>query len=260
VSLKIRILPHFYETWWFQGLASCSALGLIFGGVRYRFNLKLRHKTEEMDRRHALERERARIARDIHDDLGSSLTLIAVMGDLADQDKDGDRVKKMSVTARQAIKSLDEIVWAVNPRNDRLVHLIDYICGYTVDYLNAAHIRCRMDVPEQMPPHDVSSNIRYNIFLVVKEALQNVMKHSGANEVRLHICLAPAGLEIVISDNGRGFSLAPDDALADGLRNMRQRMTDIGGRLAIDSEPGAGTSVTLNFPLPSGGQPPQMFI
>jgi signal transduction histidine kinase/ligand-binding sensor domain-containing protein len=260
VSLKIKILPHFYETWCFQGLAFCSAMGLVFGGVRYRFNLKLRRKTEEMDRRHALERERARIARDIHDDLGSSLTLIAVMGDLADQDKDGDRVKKMSVTARQAIKSLDEIVWAVNPRNDKLVQLIDYICGYAVDYLNAAHIRCRMDVPEQMPAHDLSSNIRYNIFLVVKEALQNVVKHSGANEVRLCVSITPAGLEMVISDNGRGFGMAPDDALADGLRNMRQRMNDIGGGFEIHSEAGAGTAVTLNFPLPPGGQPPQMFI
>ena len=157
VALKIRILPHVYETWWFRGLAGCSALALIVAGTRYRFNLKLRRKTEEMERCHAIERERARIAKDIHDDLGSSLTLIAVTGDLANQDRDGDRVKKMSVTARQAIKSLDEIVWAVNPRNDNLVQLIDYVCGYAVDYLNAARIRCRLDVPDQLPPQDLSS-------------------------------------------------------------------------------------------------------
>jgi len=249
VRLQIRILPHFYETWWFQGLAAGAVIALVFGLVRFRFNLKLRRKTEEMERRNALERERARIAKDIHDDLGSSLTLIAVMGDLANQDKDADRVSKMSVTARQAIKSLDEIVWAVNPRNDSLAHLVDYICGYGVDYLSAARIRCRVDVPDQMPPQDLSSHIRYNIFLVVKETLQNIVKHSQADEVRQCVSVTSDRLKIVIRDNGHGFATAPEDALADGLRNMRQRMSDIGGSLAINSQVGSGTEITLEFPF-----------
>jgi signal transduction histidine kinase/ligand-binding sensor domain-containing protein len=247
--LQIKILPYFYETWWFQGLAAAGVIGLVFGLARFRFNLKLRRKTEELERRNALERERARIAKDIHDDLGSSLTLIAVMGDLAHQDKDSDRVTKMSVTAREAIKSLDEIVWAVNPRNDSLAHLVEYVCGYGVDYLTAARIRCRVDVPDEVPAQDLSSQIRYNIFLVVKEALQNIVKHARAEEVRQCVSVTPERLKIVISDNGRGFAAAPEDALADGLRNMRQRMSDIGGSLTISSAVGSGTEITLEFPF-----------
>jgi signal transduction histidine kinase len=250
-TLHIVILPYFYEAWWFRGLIAGTALALVFGFARYRFNLKLRRKTAEMRRQHALEQERARIAKDLHDDLGSSLTLIAVMGDLAHQDKDGGRVGKMSDIARQAIKSLDEIVWAVNPRNDSLAQLIDYVSGYVVEYLSTARIRCRLDVPDQLPPHTLSSNIRYNILLVIKEALQNIVKHARANEVRQCVTVSPRQLRIVLSDNGCGFASAPDDALADGLRNMRQRMADIGGSFRLDSRPGIGTEIILELPFPT---------
>ena len=155
----------------------------------------------------------------------------------------------MSATARQAVKSLDEIVWAVNPRNDTLAHLIDYAGQFAVDYLRAAQIRCRLDVPDRVPPHELSSNIRHNIFLVIKEALQNIVKHSQASETLLQIKASAAGLTIVISDNGRGFATAPDDALADGLRNMRQRMHEIGGGCRVQSQPGSGTEVALEFPF-----------
>jgi len=258
--MQVRILPHYYETWWFRGASVCGIIGVVFGIARYRFNMKLRRQTEQMERRAAVEQERARIAKDIHDDLGSSLTLIAVMGDLASQDKDHNRVEKMSATARLAVRSLDEIVWAVNPRNDKLANLLDYIGGYAVDYLSAAQIRCRLDVPEQMPAHELSSKVRYGVFLTVKEALQNIVKHSQAKEVWLRVSLGAGHLKIVISDNGRGFSAAPEDALADGLRNMRQRMSDIGGRCDIESRVGAGTEIMLELPFETNGGTTQMYI
>jgi signal transduction histidine kinase len=257
VSLTIR--PYFYETWWFRGLLGAGLIGAVFGVTRHRYKLKLQRRAGEMERRHAIAEERARIAKDIHDDLGSSLTLIAVMGDLARQHQDAARIEKMSDTARQAIKSLDEIVWAVNPRNDTLTQLIEYLCGFAGDYLSAAQIRCRLDTPDQPPPCELSSKVRHHIFLAVKEALQNVVKHARAKEVWLRIGLTPDRLKIVIRDDGCGFAAAPEDALADGLRNMRQRMGELGGHCEVQSQPGSGTEITLEYPFdpPAGAH---MFI
>jgi signal transduction histidine kinase len=208
---------------------------------------------EHLERQQAVERERARIAKDIHDDLGASLTLIAVLGDLAQKEKAVERIEKMSSTARQAVKSLDEIVWAVNPRNDTLAHLIDYTGQFTTDYLRDAGIRCLLDVPEQTPAREVPANVRHNVFLAVKEALQNIVKHAHATEVWLRVSAIPGGLRIVIEDNGCGFAGPSPDTWADGLGNMRQRLTEIGGECRVQSRAGAGTTITIEFPWPHGG-------
>lgn len=219
--------------------------GIIRRVVTHRLHLRM----EQLERHQAIERERARIARDIHDDIGASLNLIAVLGDLAKKEKTSERIEKMSGTAREAVKSLDEIVWAVNPRNDTLPHLVDYTCQFAADYLRDAGIRCLLDVPEQMPAREVSANVRHNVFLVVKEALQNIIKHAHATEVWLRINPKEQGLHISVEDNGRGFDQQPTDAWADGLRNMRQRLAEIGGDCRIQSRPGAGTTITVELPL-----------
>ncbi len=182
-ALAVKILPHVYETWWFRVLVGMVILSVVAGTVRHTATRRLHQKMEQLERQQAVERERARIAKDIHDDLGANLTLIAVLGDLAQKEKTGERIEKMSSTARQAVKSLDEIVWAVNPRNDTLAHLIDYTGQFATDYLRDAGIRCLLDVPEQTPVREVPSNVRHNVFLAVKEALQNIVKHARATEV-----------------------------------------------------------------------------
>jgi signal transduction histidine kinase len=251
-SLTLKILPHFYETLWFHVLAGLFAFGLVAGAVWYSVARRLHRKMEELARQQAVERERARIAKDIHDDLGANLTLIAVLGDLAKQEKTVERIEKMAGTARQAVKSLDEIVWAVNPRNDTLAHLIDYTGQYAADYLRAAGVRCLLDLPEQAPEREISTAVRHNVFLVVKEALQNIVKHACATEVWLRVHLTDGGLRIAIEDNGGGFERAPENALADGLRNMQQRMNELGGRCLIQSRVGAGTEIIVELPWPRG--------
>lgn len=251
-SLTLVIHPHFYETWWFRVLVGLTAAGLVAGGVRYVVTRRLHEKMEQLARQQAVERERARIAKDIHDDLGANLTLIAVLGDLAKKEKTGERIEKMAGTARESVKSLDEIVWAVNPRNDTLAHLIDYTGQFAVDYLRAAGVRCLLDVPEHAPFREVSSAVRHNMFLVVKEGLQNIVKHAHATAVWLRISATAAGLRIIIEDNGQGFEPMPEDALADGLRNMRQRMEEIGGTYRIQSHPGKGTEIIVELPWPAG--------
>ena len=198
-----------------------------------------------------MERERTRSAKDIHDDLGASLTLIAVLGDLAKKERMSERLEKMSGTAREAVKSLDEIVWAVNPSNDTLAHLIDYTGQFAANYLRDAGLRCLLDVPDHTPVREVPTNVRHNVFLVIKEALQNIVKHAHATEVWLRINVSEQRLHMEIEDNGCGFDRVPENAWADGLHNMRQRLAEVGGDCTIQSHVGQGTKITVNLILPS---------
>ena len=248
--LTLKIRPYFFETLWFRLLAGLGAGVLVAATVWFFVAGRLRQNLERLERQQAVERERTRIAQDIHDDLGANLTLIARLGHLARSEKTVERIEKMESTARLAIKSLDEIVWAVNPRNDTLAHLIDYSGQFATDYLYAAGLHCLLDFPEQSPTREVPSNVRHNIFLVIKEALQNIVKHSHATEVWLRISAAKHGLRIVIEDNGSGFEHGPENALADGLRNMRQRMKELGGECRIQSRIGTGTEIIIEMPWP----------
>ncbi len=256
--LGVVVAPFFWQTWSF-GLAVLAAFtASIIAIVRYISFRRLHRRLRLLEQQAALQKERARIAKDIHDDLGANLTQIAFLGELAQQDRAEpdmvtERVGRISGTARQAIKSLDEIVWAVNPRNDTLAHLVDYAGQFAVDYLRLAGIRCRLDFPEQSPERELSTDLRHNLFLVLKEALHNIVKHAHATEVWLQVRFSNQALDMVIEDNGSGFDQPPDNAFADGLRNMRQRMGDIGGECHFESRPGGGTRVILHLPWPAEG-------
>ncbi|HET7625699.1 MAG TPA: two-component regulator propeller domain-containing protein [Verrucomicrobiae bacterium] len=253
--LSLVVSPFFWQTWWFRLLTLAAFTAGVIAIVRYVSFRRLQRELRALAQLAALQKERARIAKDIHDDLGADLAQIAFMGELAQQDRADPeqvaaRISKISSTARQAIKSLDEIVWAVNPRNDTLAHLLDYAGQFAINYLQVAGIRCRLDFPEETPSRELSTDLRHNLFLVIKEALHNIVKHARASEVRLRIAFFGERLEVEIEDNGCGFSHEPDDALADGLRNMRQRMTDIGGEFRVESRAGVGTKIELRLPLP----------
>jgi signal transduction histidine kinase len=252
-SLNFEVLPFYWETWWFRLAVLAAFTAGIVAIVRYVSFQRLHRRLRLLEQQAALQKERARIAKDIHDDLGADLTQIAYLGELAQQDRSepakvAERIGTISTTARQAIKSLDEIVWAVNPRNDTLPHLIDYAGQFALDFLRPAGIRCRLDFPDQIPPRVLSTNLRHNLFLVIKEALHNIVKHAGATEIWLRVSLREEMLTVVIEDNGCGFTQAPDDALADGLRNMRQRIEEIGGECRVESQPQTGTRVILHLP------------
>jgi signal transduction histidine kinase/ligand-binding sensor domain-containing protein len=251
--VKFEVEPFLWETWWFRGAVLAGFTGIIIAIVRYVSFRRLRRQLLQLEQQATLHKERARIAKDIHDDLGASLTQISLIGELARQDsasqeKVGGHIEKMSGTARQAVKSLDEIVWAVNPRNDTLAHFIDYTGQFALDYLRLAEVRCRLDLPEQVPPRELSTDVRHNLFLVVKEAINNTVKYAHATELRLRIAVTEEKLELSIEDNGRGFEHPPDAAGADGLRNMEQRLADIGGRCWIQGRPGAGVKISLELP------------
>jgi len=254
---RFSIQPFFWETWWFR----LAALSLFTAGViaigRYVSFRRLRRKLQSLEQQAALEKERARIAKDIHDDLGGSLTQTALLMNLVQQDRQSpERVdthaRHAASTIRQVMESVDEIVWAANPRNDTVTDLMDYISLFAVQFLQAANIRCRIDSPARIPNRPLSPEVRHSLFLVAKEALNNVVRHARATEVHLQVVATDELLRLNIVDDGRGFNgELRDDAYSDGLRNMRQRMTDLGGQFSVASRPEAGTTVSATYFWPA---------
>jgi signal transduction histidine kinase len=162
-------------------------------------------------------------------------------------------------TAREATKAMDEIVWAVNPENDTLDSLASYLGKFAQDYLRAAGIRCRLKEPEELPPWPVTAEVRHNLFLAFKEALHNVVKHSGASEVRVTLALGADAFALRVEDNGRGFARASVfrqmstdlDRIESGhgLTNMKLRLEEIRGKFEIESVMQAGTNVQFDVPV-----------
>lgn len=258
--LAITVLPHFWQTWWFIAPAILLSLGIVAASVRYFEKRRTQQQLARLERERVVERERARIAKDIHDDLGANLTEITLLSELA-QSADAPShevqmdVQRIAAKARSLTHSLDEIVWAVNPRNDTLDSFITYACIQAEDYLKTAGIRCRLKTPENIPGRALETNVRHNLFLVVKEALNNVVKHAAASEVTVSFSILQNSLEVAIKDNGRGFDNVPGMAAGSGKRvgngafNMRQRMHDIGGTFDLQSAPTEGTTVTMSVRL-----------
>jgi signal transduction histidine kinase len=251
-SIAFEIKPTLWQSPWVRGMGLLLFTAVVALGVRH-FSLgKVRRRLREAEQKAILERERARIARDMHDELGATLTHIALLGDLqssapAAPDSPNGRSSLISETARSALASLDEIVWAVNPSNDSMDHLLEYLGQYAAEYLCAAGIRCRLEFPEGVSKGVVSGDARHQFFLAAKEVLHNVVKHSGATEVTLRADLS-AALTLRIEDDGRGFTGAPLDRFANGLRNIEARLSQSGGAARIDSAAGRGTCVTLVMP------------
>jgi len=261
VAIAVSVAPFFWQTWWFRAGATAAFMLAMIVAVRYVSYRRLRSRLHSLEQQAALDKERRRIARDIHDDLGGSLTQIAMLSDLAIEDREkpeesGRHVAQIATRAREGIRSLDEIVWAVNPSNDTLNHLVDYISQSAVDFLGASRIRCFVDLPEELPDCTVSSEVRHHLFLVVKETLNNIVRHARATEVRINAGLSAERLEIRIEDNGQGFDGTSAGPYADGLRNMTERMRAISGEFHIETGPGSGTRVMLQLKLAGPAGPP----
>ena len=253
-AMAIAIAPFFWQTLWFRLLAITSSAIVVIATVRYISFRRLRAKVRKLEQRAALDREKARIARDLHDNLGSRLTKIISLSKMtfrarAVPEQAGLHAQQIGLTAKQVINSLDETVWVLNSRNDNLPNLIDYLGQTAVEFLRSADVRCRVDFPEHPPALMVPADVRHNLFLAVQEALNNVVRHAGASEVRLSAAQDAQSLTFVIEDNGRGFDQAPLNGSADGLRNMRRRMEEMNGRFQVESAPGAGTRITLILPF-----------
>ena len=263
VSFPFKLLPHVWQTWWFHFLGGLATVTLAGGIVWFDQRRRMRRRLEKLEREQAVERERSRIAKDIHDDLGASLTRITMLSQSARGETQipeyiTTNLERIFGTARELTRAMDEIVWAVNPRHDTLDSLANYLSRFAYDYLSTAEIRCRLDVPLQLPALPVTAEVRHNLFLAFKETLHNAVKHAAATEVRVELKLEQSKLMLLVADNGRGFAAGepPADAAqsgrihpGNGLPNIKRRLAEIGGACEIQSEPGRGTNVTFTVPL-----------
>ncbi len=261
-ALEFTFQPHYWQTWWFRGLLALLVIGAASGTALYATRRKMQRHLQLLEQRHAIEKERGRIAKDIHDDLGSSLTRIMMLGErveeeLGDREDVGPHISKIVSSARHTVQSLDEIVWAVNPENDTLNGLVAYIGHFADEFFENTPVNCRLELPVELPAFNLPAEVRHNLFLMVKEAFNNALKHSGATEVRAEVSVNNATLQIVIQDNGHGFD---SNALnrsrqGNGLGNMRKRMAHLGGEFEITSAPGEGTTVKFILKLPASTSP-----
>jgi ligand-binding sensor domain-containing protein/signal transduction histidine kinase len=253
-SLTVVLRPHYWQTIWFQGALTGVFLGLVSGLALYAGRRRMQRKLALLEQQQAVEKERGRIAKDMHDQMGAGLTQIGLLGEFARRDagRNGEakvHSEKICGLARELAQTLDEIVWAVNPRNDMLNKLGAYLAAYAEEFFQGTAIRCRLDIPPGLPAYPISAEFRHNLFLTVKEALNNIAKHSRATEARLRLALEGGRLELVIQDNGTGFEAGRMDSPRNGLANMRERIAEIGGEIEFFSQPEKGTRICLRVPL-----------
>ena len=198
--------------------------------------------------------ERRRISSDLHDDIGSGLSKITLLSQVLKQQAiDAHSVaqlEKISEAATDALEKMSELVWSLNPGNDRLGNLISYIRKYAVEYFEPTAISCKVSMPDEIPDKSIKGEQRRNIFLCVKEALHNIIKHAEASKVALSFSVSQDRVIITIQDNGKGFNMASAPGFGNGMLNMKQRMANVGGEFSIRAE--NGTRVTLELNLHRG--------
>lgn len=242
IELRI-LLPLTQQTWFWISVVAAGAC-ILFALWRYVVSLRLQ-------RQQGLAEERSRIAQDLHDDLGANLTQIAYHGDsliekLAIDPAAAGHVEKMRQIARATTHALDEIVWAVDPKQDSLESFAGYLCGFAQEVLADADLKCRFDFPIDFHGRPLSSKNRHHIFLACKEALHNVIRHASATEVRIRLAVGEKETELEIRDNGHGFDTSRTTGRSGGghgFRNMRDRLKTVGGRCEMTSQANAGTQI-----------------
>lgn len=259
-SLGVNIVPRIWETAVVRAVSLLGAVAAVAAVVRWRALARMRRRLAALEQERKLEAERSRIARDLHDDLGATLTEINFLGTLgaaaAQSPATRDRLEGIVERAQRMAKSLDEIVWTVNPDNDTLSSTVNYLCSRAQESLHAAGIRFRLDAADHLPVTPLDSEIRHHLLMAVNETVNNVMKHAGAGEVNLTIRAGVSELELTVADDGRGFDPDHVPPERNGLRNLRARLSQIGGRVRVDSAPGQGTRIRMVLPLAQPKTPP----
>ena len=250
VEPPLRIISvAFWQTLWFQALVLALLGAALLACLWLVTQLAVQSRAQRL-----LQLQRARIARDIHDDLGARLTQLVLLGELAQNELAANsgvrqQINQLCEKARELGYAMDEVVWAVSSRRDTVRDFAAYVCKYAQLYLKDTPVRCRLDIEMDLPPIPFELALRRNLFLAVKEAISNVARHSGASELHLRIYRLADGLQVVVEDNGRGFAQTQADPLRNGLQNMAHRMAEVKGRFTLTSQPGGGCRIAFEMPL-----------
>jgi signal transduction histidine kinase len=263
--LAVHVAPRYYQTWWFATAVCVAIGGTLWGAHRYRVNQLL-----------AVERVRTRIASDLHDDIGSSLSQIAILSEVvnarvAPAPADvAEPLARIGALSRESVDAMGDIVWAVSPDLGTPVHLSQRMRRLASDLLPARGIELTFESSDEGQVR-LGIETRREVFLIFKEALHNVVRHANATDVSIALTIGRRALRLVVADNGKGFAAERQangrvdgrgtletgnavDAAGQGLRSMKRRAAAIGGRLSITSAPGAGTTITLDAPIRQAGR------
>jgi signal transduction histidine kinase len=255
-SLTLRVLPHFWQTWWFQLAVCLGAVTLASGGGVAVQRRRLRLRMQALERQRAIERERSRIAQDMHDELGSRLTKAGMVAErvareLGDAPEPQQRVRMLRQTLGEMTITMDELVWAVDPQHDTLNGLANYLIRFTQEFFSGTAIRCELSIPHDLPAVPLTAAVRHNLFLAFKEALNNAAKHAAPTVVKVRVAFVAGRLQMEVADDGPGFAPAGKRPGGRGLEIMRDRLQAIGGRCDVESNEGRGTQVRFDVPLPA---------
>ena len=252
VAIPVIIYPPFWQTTWFRLLLLGLLAAFIYALTHFYTQNKLREQRVQFEQQRALDRERTRIATDMHDDLGAGLSTIRLWSEVLKMKQKGSadnslELDKISTSASDLVTKMGEIVWAMNAKNDTLDSLIAYIRAYTADFFDPTDIICHIATPPQIPDITLLGEVRRNLFLTVKETLNNTLKHAACTHISIDIQIDSNTLTICIADNGKGIDTETLRQFGNGLRNMQQRMTAICGSYRIHND--SGTITDLVYPL-----------
>jgi signal transduction histidine kinase len=264
-KLKINGPPIFNSSLFYYELGLFLELVFFFIGLSYknrkqiieqtreRENLKMENERKEFEKQMAVvtaqQDERNRISTDMHDELGSGMTAIRLMSEIAKnkmKENTPREIERISQSADDVLNKMNAIIWSMNSKNDSLGNLISYIRAYAIEYLEGTSVQCKVNIPERIPEKELSGDKRRNLFLCVKETLNNMLKHSKANEITIDITTDEV-LVIKIHDYGVGIDFQKLRQFGNGLQNIDRRMASIGGSFKIEND--EGTITTLNLPL-----------
>jgi signal transduction histidine kinase len=250
-KIELKVLLPVTQRIWFWLLIATVLISVVFSGWRYVAVLRLQ-------RRHALDQERSRIARDLHDEIGASLTHISILSSIAAKPTTEAKVSfrhsaEVASVAQQTILAFDEVLWSINPENDTLQSLCHYLCRRTEEFLAPTEIHHQFLLDDALPNPPVPPQSRHGLLLAFKEALHNILKHSGATLIKLECRMEGMTFVVRLSDNGCGFDAkeqgVPIGRRRHGLANMKHRLKDLGGDCRIESSAGHGTQITFQLPV-----------
>jgi len=252
--LSITIKPPIWKTWWFILLISLFTIAISAYIARKVQEFRYKNKLKELERLNAIDKERLRISKDLHDEVGASLTRISILSQLANNQNHPEEESKKLVSqineiAGNVVDEMSEIIWAMNSKNDCLDSFASYLRHYVSGYLESAGIEGNFQFPAEIPPAPMSAEMRRNFFLTAKEAIHNIVKHASATRVEIILTYNQNLLSITIIDNGRGFNEQQISFKGNGLVNMNKRMYDLGGNFKMHSETGKGTHITISATL-----------
>jgi signal transduction histidine kinase len=250
----VEVRPPFYAATWFRLLGAVLLIAALLGGVRYFSWRKMQRELQRLERHRAVAEERTRLARDLHDEMGSRFTQISLLAGRALHSAPADEsvrepIRNINGAVKELASALEEIVWAANPLHDTLEGFSNYLSQYTGAVLRDAGLRCRLDIPTTLPPRTLPSGLRHRLMMAVKEALNNALKHAHATEVCVRLELDGARLLLTVSDDGDGFDPVTVKR-GNGLDHLQRRMEEVGGTCGVESRLASGTCVRLTVTLP----------